>query len=39
MKFYLIIERDLHVIFGEYRDRQAVQSFVQAVRTGGDGLT
>jgi superfamily I DNA and RNA helicase len=29
------IDRDLDVIFGEYRDRQAVQSFVQGVRTAG----
>jgi hypothetical protein len=26
------IDRDLDVIFGEYRDRQTVQSFVQAIR-------
>lgn len=29
------IDRDLDVIFGEFRDRQVVQSFVQAVRVAG----
>ena len=29
------IDRDLDVIFGEFRDRQVVQSFVQAIRASG----